>query len=246
MLIWRFVVIALTCVLTGGPGFAGETEQSPVTALNKLLEEYVQQRAAEFDEIPGERQSVLLELADFIGGRRAAGQPVRLIFICTHNSRRSHLAQIWAAAAAAHYGVAGIETYSGGTEATAFNPRAVAALERAGFELARDDANADNPRYRVRYSKAAKPLVCFSKEFGQPPNPRDDFCAVMTCSQADEACPAVAGAAKRIALPYEDPKAADGAPGETATYDERCAQIGRELLFVFARVAESSRSPGER
>jgi hypothetical protein len=67
-------------------------------------------------------------------------------------------------------------------------------------------------------------------------NPQREFCAIMTCSQADEACPNVAGAANRIAIPYEDPKAADGTPEEAAVYDERCAQIARETLYAFSLV----------
>ncbi len=58
----------------------------------------------------------------------------------------------------------------------------------------------------------------------------------MTCSQADKRCPIVAGAAARIALPFDDPKEFDGTPLERSKYDERCQQIARELLFVFAEV----------
>lgn len=156
----------------------------------------------------------------------------------THNSRRSHLAQIWAQAAALHYRVPGVEVYSGGTEATAFNPRAVAALRRAGFDIqASADGNGSNPRYLVRFGGRSEPLECFSKIYSQPPNPQADFCAVMTCSEADRNCPLVAGATVRIALPYDDPKAFDGNPQESAAYDERCRQIAREMLYVFSQAS---------
>jgi len=162
---------------------------------------------------------------------------VRLVFICTHNSRRSHLSQIWAQTAAGRYGVAGVETFSGGTEATAFNPRAVTALRRAGFTIPEPEAGA-NPRYQVRCHAEAPPLVCFSKVYGDASNPRSDFYAVMTCSQADQNCPVVAGAAQRIALPFDDPKAFDGTLEEAAQYDERCRQIAREMLFIFSTVGD--------
>jgi len=147
------------------------------------------------------------------------------------------MAQLWAAAAAASYGIGDVETFSGGTEATAFNPRAVAALERAGFEIKTSAPGDANPKYLVRLSSASDALECFSKVYDQAPNPTSDFCAVMTCSAADEACPRVAGATLRLAIPYDDPKVADGTPDEAATYDERCAQIAREMLFAISRAA---------
>lgn len=204
-------------------------------ALLPALRTYAEQRAGEFGEIPDERKQLLQQLADYVRTRVDAGQPARLTFICTHNSRRSHLAQIWAQTAAAHYGVPHVATFSGGTEATAFNPRAVAALKRAGFDVP-DPAAGPNPRYRVSFSKDAEPLECFSKVYADAPNPAGDFCAVMTCSDADENCPMVAGAAGRFAISYEDPKAFDGTEQEAEKYDERCRQIAREMLYLMSRV----------
>lgn len=200
------------------------------------LQKTIATRIAEFDQIPLQRRKALGELADAIDAQNKKKEPVRLVFICTHNSRRSHLSQIWAAVAARHYGIDGIHTYSGGTESTAFNPRAVAAMRRAGFRI--DKTTDDhNPIYHVRFSDDAQPLTCFSKVYDQAPNPKEDFIAVMTCDHANEACPIVRGASKRIAITYEDPKVADGTPGEAAKYDERCRQIGRELLYVFSQLS---------
>jgi len=144
------------------------------------------------------------------------------------------MAQIWAAASAAHYEIPGVASYSGGTEATAFHPNAVDAIRRAGFVV--DDPGGENPRYEVRFSEATAPVHCFSKVYDDPANPQKDFAAVMTCSQADAACPVVHGAALRVPITYEDPKAADGSPEEPAVYDERCRQIGREMLYLMSRV----------
>ena len=205
------------------------------TSLMPALREYVAQRAGEFGEIPADRKGQLQQVADFVREQLQAGKPARLTFICTHNSRRSQMAQIWAQTAAGYYGIANVETFSGGTEATAFNPRAVAALKRAGFEI--PDATTDaNPHYRVSFAKDADPLDCFSKVYKASPNPKSDFCAVIACSEADKKCPLVQGAARRLAIPYDDPKAFDGTPEETAKYDERCRQIAREMLYVFSRV----------
>ncbi len=188
---------------------------------------------AEGERIPDERKLALDILAAYIAGKRAQGGPVQLVFICTHNSRRSHISQIWAATAAAFYGLGDVRCFSGGTEATAFNPRAVAAMKRTGFLI--ENPGGSNPHYHVHFATGAPAVECFSKVYDDPANPRSDFAAVMTCSDADANCPFIPGAT-RIALTYEDPKAADDTPEEAARYDERVRQIGRELLWAMGRV----------
>lgn len=205
-------------------------------ALLPALSAYAAEALAELERIPAERRLQLDALALFVAERARIGEPAPLIFICTHNSRRSHMAQLWAQAAAHHFGINGVETYSGGTEATAFDPRAVAALVRAGFSI-EATSTGDNPVYGVRFSESAEPMECFSKVYDQPPNPTGGFGAVMTCGAADAGCPVVFGAAERISITYDDPKAADGTAEEAAVYDERCRQISREMLYAFSRVS---------
>lgn len=91
-----------------------------------------------------------------------AGEKAELIFICTHNSRRSHIAQVWAQTAATYYNVPNVVAYSGGTEATAFNPRAVKAMEEAGFKITKT-TEGTNPVYEVRFSDDATFIKAFSK-----------------------------------------------------------------------------------
>jgi arsenate reductase (thioredoxin) len=203
------------------------------------LADYVSARVVEFEKIPAARRELLNEVVAYARLQSDSQRPIQLTFICTHNSRRSQMAQIWAKLAADHYRIPNVETFSGGTEATAFNPRAVAALARAGVtvDLTANPGNADNPRYQVRLGNRKDPLVCFSKVYSQTPNPDSDFAAVMTCSEADKKCPDVAGAKVRISLPYDDPKLADGTSDEPKAYDERCAQIATEMLYVFSQLA---------
>ncbi|WP_304236397.1 protein-tyrosine-phosphatase [Jiulongibacter sediminis] len=197
------------------------------------LENYI--KGLDVNEIPETRIPVLLELRNYIQEKRAESQKVRLNFICTHNSRRSHLTMIWAATAAAYQGIEGIETLSGGTEATAFNPRAVKAIETAGFEV--QNPGGDNPKYKVFFSQEAQPLVCFSKKFDDEANGKEPYAAVMTCSHADENCPFIPEADARIPVRYEDPKEFDDTPQETEMYDLRCWQIATEMLYVFQQLA---------
>jgi len=200
--------------------------------LNPDLQAYLAARAAEFDQIPIPRKERLRKLALYVKSRTKARLDTRLIFICTHNSRRSHMSALWAHVAATHFGLDRVSTFSGGTEATAFNPRAVAALSRAGFAISVESPG-DNPVYTVGYSAEAPALKAFSKIYSSAPNPTEDFAAVMTCSQADRNCPNVRGASLRVATPYEDPKAADGTAEESQRYDERSRQIAREMLYLF-------------
>lgn len=176
-----------------------------------------------------DRKQLLDELAAYV----KANQAPKLHFICTHNSRRSHLSQIWAQTFADYFGI-DIQTYSGGTEATAFHPNAVGAIERAGFKVTQEGE--ENPRYQIAHTEGATPMTCYSKRYDEAPNPTSDFAAIMTCSEADSECPVVFGADKRIKLFYNDPKVSDGTPDEKATYDERCAQIAAEMKYVFGQL----------
>ncbi|WP_234573034.1 protein-tyrosine-phosphatase [Rhodohalobacter sp. 614A] len=198
------------------------------------LKAYISELESGFDSIPTSRKEELKKTADYIHSKLEDHKTAKLNFICTHNSRRSHLAQIWTAVAASQYGIGNVETFSGGTEATAFNPRAVAALERAGFRV--ENPGGDNPEYQVYFHEKAEPLTCFSKTFDDPLNPQKEFAAVMTCSDADENCPFVPGAEFRIPITYRDPKESDGTEQETDIYDERCKQIAAEMFYMMSLV----------
>ncbi len=196
--------------------------------MNEQLKKYITSLEAEALHIADERKVVLDEIRNYV----KSNEGVKLNFICTHNSRRSHLSQIWAQTLADFFNIK-IETYSGGTEATAFHPNAVGAIQRAGFGVEKEGE--DNPHYLIKSGDSATGMVCFSKKFDDtPPNPSKDFAAIMTCSEADADCPLVSGASARIKLFYQDPKISDGTPEESATYDERCRQIATELYYVFS------------
>lgn len=205
------------------------------TKLLSSLLPTVEQLSKEFDLITIQRKELLQHLTTFVEKKVRAGQNVYLNFICTHNSRRSHLAQIWAQTAAYYHNVPNVYCYSGGTEATAFNPRAVKAIKDAGFSITKT-TEGENPIYEVRFADDAQPVIAFSKKYDDPFNHNQDFAAIMTCSHADENCPLVLGASGRVALTYDDPKEFDGTPLETAKYQERVHEIGREILFAFSQI----------
>lgn len=210
-------------------------EMEPQTLFNKIAT-YCKSLEGEFDLIPSARKEKLLSLSQYFSNKFENEETPKAIVICTHNSRRSHLGQVWLAVGAAHYQLPEIETYSGGTEGTAFNPRAVEALARVGFEITSENLAISNPRYNILWADDMKPYQAFSKKYDDGPNPQEKFAAIMVCSEADEACPFVGGTDFRLSLPFEDPKDFDGTDLERQKYNERCRQIGREMMFVLSQI----------
>lgn len=201
------------------------------TILFSRLQQFVEKALR--TEPSDRRKQTLQPLVDYIRSKLKSDEDINLNFICTHNSRRSQFAQIWAQTAADYFGI-DIKAYSGGVEVTAFNERAVASLKRSGFRISSEGDK--NPVYSVFYSGDAEPIQAFSKLFDDEENRAEKFAAIMTCSDADENCPFIPGTEKRIAINYEDPKAFDGTPPEAAKYDERSMQIASEMLHVFSTV----------
>ncbi len=198
------------------------------------LTEYIDSVKEEFSLISDDRKRRLEPLTKFVQEKMEKQELANLILICTHNSRRSHLSQVWAQVAARHYGIANVFAYSGGTEETALFPSAAKALEKAGLQVIQLSED-KNPVYSIKYEENEPAIVAFSKRYDDYFNPQSSFAAVMTCNHADQNCPFIPGAL-RISLPFEDPKAFDNTPQQEEKYDERCRDIARELLYAFSKI----------
>ncbi|WP_345988270.1 protein-tyrosine-phosphatase [Chryseobacterium sp. Chry.R1] len=188
-------------------------------------------------EITQERKVLLQPLTEFIQAKFNAGNPIHLNFICTHNSRRSHLSQVWAQAAADFFSIPKVTCYSGGTEETAVFPTVIETLKQQGFRILKIAENG-NPVYSIRYNEESQPIIAFSKRYDSAFNPANSFAAIMTCSQADGGCPFIPGAEKRIPITFEDPKISDNTPEQSKVYDERSLEIGAEMWHVFSQVKQ--------
>lgn len=211
--------------------------------INEELQITTQKLINSFDQISQERKAKLIEIGDFIFSELEEKKTFNALFVCTHNSRRSHIADLWFKYGSLYYGIDGLVSFSGGLEETAFNPNAIAALQRSGFT--------------VIYNKRVKNAVVSitpgnypvwrmqSKLFDHPVNPKKDFVAVMVCSDADQSCPSVPGADGRFALPYDDPRYFDGKPSQNQKYDETVALIGREILFLTQHIINQMNSKQE-
>ncbi len=187
------------------------------------------------DAISNERKQTLQPLIDYIQTKVTENKNANLNFICTHNSRRSHLSQVWAQAAAHFYQLKNVYCYSGGTEATALFPMAAKTLEQAGFKI-EVLSESKNPVYAIKFDENEHPIVGFSKTFDHSFNPKSEFAAIMTCSDADANCPFIPGAEKRIPVKYDDPKTFDNTPQQAEKYIERSNQIAAEMLYVFSKI----------
>jgi protein-tyrosine phosphatase/arsenate reductase len=199
------------------------------------IEAYCHQLTGEFHSIPESRKQLLEKLTEYIRHKLRESKPVQLVYVCTHNSRRSHFGQVWAQVAASYYHVPHVCSFSGGTEATAFHPNAIRTLERIGFQIEKTSEER-NPVYKVSYDLHEMPVTCFSKIYNDAVNPGKDFAAIMTCGEAEENCPLIPGVELRIATTYEDPKKSDGTPQQDETYHERCRQIALETLYIFSKI----------
>lgn len=182
-----------------------------------------------------ERITILQPLIDFVQQKVNSRQGISINFICTHNSRRSHLAQVWAQVAGAYFHIPDVQCYSGGTEETALFPQVAETLTGQGFHVFKI-TETDNPVYAIKYSDNDLPIIGFSKKYDSRFNPASEFAAVMTCSQADGGCPFIAGAEKRIPITFEDPKISDGTPDQAEVYGTRSLQIATEMFYVFSMI----------
>ena len=204
--------------------------------MNIKIREIISQLSTE--RISEERKIILQPLIEFISSKISKNEEVRLNFICTHNSRRSHLSQIWAQTMANYYQIENVFCYSGGTEATAMFPKVVETLRNQGFEILKL-SETENPVYAVKFAENEHAVICFSKKYNDDFNPKSAFAAILTCDSADENCPIVYGAEARIPIKYEDPKKSDGTPEMDETYFNRSLEIATEMKFVFENLRKS-------
>lgn len=182
-----------------------------------------------------ERLLILQSLIDYIQIKKDDGENINLNFVCTHNSRRSHLSQIWAQTMASYFEIPKVYSYSGGTEETALFPMVIDTLKHSGFKISKLSQD-KNPVYAIKYSASTHPIIGFSKTYDNEFNPEANFAAIMTCGHADVNCPFIPGAEKRIPMTFSDPKDFDGTDLQSEKYMERSLEIASQLYYVFSKI----------
>ena len=111
----------------------------------------------------------------------------RVLFLCTHNSARSQMAEGLLGYVAGNR----FEAHSAGTEATHVRPLAIRAMAEIGVDIS---------------GQESKTLARYVKE------PFDHVITV--CDNANEACPVFLGAKSRLHGSFRDPSRADGTEEE--------------------------------
>ncbi len=132
----------------------------------------------------------------------------RVLFICTHNSARSQMAE----GLLRHLGGERFEVFSAGTEATQVRPLAIRVMAELGIDISR---------------QKSKTLDRYLDE------PFDEVITV--CDTAAEVCPVFPGASRRRHWSFEDPSKATGSETEQLVVyrrirDEIRSRIEKELL----------------
>ena len=201
--------------------------------MNKKLTTYIKKVILDIDKISNKRKKPLLEIVDYVKQGSLNKNRANITFICTHNSRRSQLAQCWGIASSQYYNLKNINFFSGGMEITSFNINALNALKRSGFII--DQKGQKEQTYLLKTSKNYDGQKFYSKRYDYKSNPQIKFLAIMTCSDADKKCPIVKGADKKIFLPYQDPRVSDGSGLEESVYDQSCYTIAQEMFYLMKK-----------
>lgn len=180
------------------------------------------------DLIPQERLELLDSIQSSLRHYYKQTKSLKLVFVCTHNSRRSIFSEVWASVIASYYKLPEISTYSGGAEETFVSPTTVIALQDQGFDIEKTDVG-----YQLNLGKKNKKHL-FSKRIENEINPSADFVAITTCDNAKESCPLIIGAYSRFHLPYQDPKQFDGQINEVEAYQDTSKGIATELKYLLS------------
>ncbi len=133
----------------------------------------------------------------------------RVLFICSHNSSRSQMAE-----GLINHDLAGkFEAFSAGTEPSFVNPRAIAVMKEVGIDISRNR----------------------SKGLDEFDGQKFDY-VITLCSQADEACPVFFGGTKKIHMGFPDPTATTGNEQEKiAAFRKARDQIRKQIVEFLSK-----------
>lgn len=205
--------------------------------VNDKLKKYIDKAAKNADSIEASRKESLLKVADYISARLKDQQMAYLVFMCTHNSRRSIISQTLAKAAAAWQNIQMLRTYSGGLNATEFSPIAADALDRTGLKVVKY-VDIQNSPFNIFYDDEDVPVIAFSKVYNAPSMPREGFALITNCSESEKDCPNMPGTEVRISLGYDDPLAYEGKSNQDGNYDKLVERVATEMAFMMKQVKQ--------
>ena len=176
------------------------------------------------------RQSMMDGYAKEIANHIRKNGSANLVYVCTHNSRRSQFAQLWSAHHSEMLKLP-ITSYSAGTEKTACHPNVLEVLRNEGFGI---ESDVDNHRV-VWNGNTLTTLGSKTIDSGDLPN---EFFAIMTCSDADENCPFIPSALGRFRLTFEDPKWSDKTNDAIKVYQETSLTISNDIKYLLQQIKQ--------
>ncbi len=132
-----------------------------------------------------------------------AGERGRVLFVCTHNSARSQMAE----GLLRHLAGERFEAHSAGTEATHVRPLAIRAMDEIGIDVSGQE----------------------SKTLDRYVGERFDY-VITVCDEANDACPFFPGANNRLHWSFEDPSQAEGSEEERLKVFQRVRDEIRERI----------------
>ena len=183
-------------------------------------------------EVSNKRAFILNEIINYVYKKISEKKIPKLNFICTHNSRRSQFCQFWATFFSNYYDIK-CEVYSGGTVETEVYKSVLNNISGYGFNISFKERN--NPIYSIEF-KYQNLGNYFSKLYNGFENPKSEFAAIMTCSDAENDCPLVEGSEIKFSLQYEDPKKYDTTKIEKTEYKKTSEKIASEMNYLFYKI----------
>ena len=144
----------------------------------------------------------------------------KIVFMCTHNSRRSQLSEVWANILSNRLNLK-LSFFSAGTEKTKVYKEVIETLCRVGVDINKEG----------KLNLTSNTINIYSKTLDEIKE--DKFIGIMNCSDAEKHCPLDPRSKKNIKLFYDDPKKYDRTTKESDEYDRTCRLIASELNAIF-------------
>jgi protein-tyrosine-phosphatase/DNA-binding transcriptional ArsR family regulator len=145
--------------------------------------------------------------------------PARVLFLCTHNSARSQMAE----AIMRQMGGPMVEVYSAGTEPSSIHPNAVAVLASMNI-----DASAARSKHLDEYA-----------------DQRFDY-IVTVCDRVREACPVFPGDPEQIHWSFPDPAAVEGEEEKYRAFAKTAQELTTRVRFLLNVIANERRGKAEQ
>ena len=142
--------------------------------------------------------------------------PQRVIFVCTHNSARSQMAEGMLRA----WGGDRFVAFSAGTEATAVRPEAIRVMDEIGIDIS------------SHTSKTLEPFLAEAFDW-----------LITVCDQAREACPTIPGVAQQAHWSVEDPSLVEGDEDARLVAFRDARDALRDRIQAFMRAAGRGNTP---